>query len=221
MLPHPSKRAELELAPDGQRLPRWLINLLAADLSDLADLVNKVDTDPIKNCEEAASSKAGPLLLLWNQMKSSVNDRSSFHAGVDRWRHLTGTRPPTELLAAVGSEEKARVEAATKPTRIAIHPRVAVVESPVWGFDVWYRRHAPVVVQLKGDGEIDIGCVDLDTAVTFFGPRGLMEIFPELDKITGKGWGGRETICGGPRGVKRTWEEAVEIGFAVAKAIAL
>ena len=224
MLPHPSKRAELEALPEKERPPGWLIDMLSVDLMALADIVNKIDTELVRYYEQMATTPEGHLLLLWNQMKSDVNDRSSFHAGVDRWRLIAGTRPPKALIAAVGGEEDRKVRAALNPTRTyspSPSSLVTAVDSPEDCFNAWYGRYTPCVVHLKADGEIDIGVRDHETAMEMFGPRGLQGLFGTLDAITGKGWGGHPWVCGGPRGVRRTWEEAIEIANVVSKAVQL
>jgi hypothetical protein len=213
MLPHPSRAVELETMP-------WLGTGITADLTGIAELVNKIDVEPIKYVEELPKSFNGCVLLTWQAMKSGVNDRSAFHAGVDRWRLLTGARPPTHMIAAAGAEEADRIEAATHPSRISSMGKVTLVECTEWGFDVWYNRHSPCVVWMKPDGEIDIGCRDDETAVQLFGDGGLRRTFDELNKITGDGWGGRAAICGGPRGQKRTWDEGVEIALMLQGKIA-
>ncbi len=74
--------------------------------------------------------------------------------------------------------------------------RVLVVKSTVWGFDQWYRL-APVVVSYAARmAKVTVGCPDIDTAERMFGPGGLKRVW----KAMGRGWGGRETIGGSPRG---------------------
>lgn len=119
VLPHPSRVAELEKAP----APVKAAN--TKDISLLAELVNEVDVAPIGvRLEE---SEEGTMLLLWNQMSSSAQDATSFHAGVDRWRALLG-RAPKALLNAAKTEEAARVAEARKAEVIRISESVAVVE---------------------------------------------------------------------------------------------
>jgi hypothetical protein len=210
MLPHPSRAAELAEKP-------WLGEWIKGDLTELGELINRIDTDPIRYIEELPLSHNGQLLLAWGGMRSRWNDRTSLHAGVDRWRHLTSPWAPAHMIKAAAAEEASRLEQALHPTRISSMGKVTLVECNVYGLDVWYKHHSPCVVHLKVDGEIDVGVKDEETAVRLFGTTGLREVFGELDKITGKGWGGRIAICGGPRGVRRTWDEGVEIALALAK----
>jgi len=177
-------------------------------------LVNKVDTAPIGvRLEE---TEDGVRLLLWNQMSSSSQDATSFHAGVDRWRCLLG-RAPKALLAAAKTEEANRVTEARKAEVIEVSDKVAVVESAAWGFDVWYAEVAPIVVAyVATNGNVTIGCPDVEVAEKFFGPGGLKNVFPKLEP---QGWGGREAIGGSPRGQKLTREQALEAAKVIAAAV--
>lgn len=208
VLPHPSREAELEKATPPVKAAGM------RDISSLAELVNRVDTAPIGvRLEE---SEEGAMLLLWNQMSSSVQDATAFHAGVDRWRVLLG-RAPKALLAAAKTEEATRVAEARKAEVIQISESVAVVESAAWGFDVWYAEVSPVIVAYVAvNGNVTIGCADAETAEKFFGPGGLKNIFARLEP---SGWGGREAIGGSPRGVKLTREDAVAAARVIAAAI--
>ena len=201
LLPHPSRVGEFEEAPV------WLKAAMTQDLTTLAELVNRVDCDPIGI--ELPTTHEGRLLLTWGAMSSGVEDRSAFHAGVDRWRALTGSRPPKALIAAAAEEESARRASARE---LDFHEHmgcVTVLASKVWGFDVWYGDFTPCVVALTPDGNITVGVVNKDTAEKMFGPGGLKNIFPKLEP---EGWGGREAIGGSPRGVKMTKEQAIKAG---------
>lgn len=240
LLPHPSRAAELEKAPPPVKAAG------TRDLTKLAELVNLVDTAPIGvRCEE---TEEGVMLLLWNQMSSSVQDATSFHAGVDRWRCLLG-RAPKALLAAAKTEEATRVAEARKAEVVLVirdehsfcpycngsgegdagvagcphcggsnrESFVAVVESPVWGFDVWYAEEAPIVVAyVAANGNVTVGVRDAPTAERFFGPGGLKNVFAKLEP---QGWGGREAIGGSPRGMKLTREQAGEAAKVIAASV--
>lgn len=65
----------------------------------------------------------------------------------------------------------------------------------------------PVVVAYTAYQRVTIGCPNQAVAEKIFGRGGLMTVFPELDKIV-CGWGGREAICGSPRGVQLSIEQA-------------
>jgi hypothetical protein len=208
MLPHPSRAAEFEKAPPPVKTAN------TKDITSLAELVNKVDTAPIGVRLEETDN--GTLLLLWNQMGSSAQDESAFHAGVDRWRALLG-RAPKALLAAAKTEEAARVAEARKATVDRISDKVAVVESAAWGFDVWYAEVAPIVVAyVAANGNVTIGCPDVEAAERHFGPGGLKNVFAKLEP---QGWGGREAIGGSPRGQKLTREQALEAAKVIAAAV--
>lgn len=208
ILPHPSRAPEFEKAPPPVKASN------TKDLTKLSELVNQVDVAPIGvRCEE---TEEGVMLLLWNQIASSAQDATAFHAGIDRWRSLLG-RAPKALLAAAKTEEANRVAEARKATVERISPQVAFVESPVWGFDVWYAEVAPVIVAfVAANGNVTIGCPDTETAEMFFGQGGLKNVFPQLQP---QGWGGREAIGGSPRGMKLTREQAREAAVTVAVAI--
>ena len=205
ILPHPSREAELASAPPPVKASG------TRDLTALADLVNRMDTAPIGiRLEE---SEEGTLLLLWNQLASSAQDETAFHGGVDRWRNLLG-RAPKALLAAAKTEEAARVTEARQAQVTKVSDKVALVESPAWGFDVWYAEQAPIIVAyVASNGNVTIGCPDVATAEKLLGPGGLKNVFPKLEPA---GWGGRESIGGSPRGQKLTREQALAAAQAIA-----
>ncbi|MDP3771251.1 MAG: hypothetical protein Q8R16_03050 [bacterium] len=208
ILPHPSRAAEFEKAPP-------LVKAAGTkDISTLAALVNKVDTAPIGvRLEE---SEEGVTLLLWNQMSSSAQDTTAFHAGVDRWRALMG-RAPKALLSAAKTEEANRVTEARKAEVIKVSNKVAVVESAAWGFDVWYAEVAPIIIAyVAANGNVTIGCPDTESAEKYFGQGGLKNVFAKLEP---QGWGGREAIGGSPRGQKLTREQALEAARVIDAAI--
>lgn len=81
---------------------------------------------------------------------------------------------------------------------------VLLVQSTVWGFDQWYRL-APVVVSYASRmAKTTVGCPDRETAELLLGPGGLMNVWPRL----GRGWGGRATIGGSPRGLRHGVSDA-------------
>lgn len=208
ILPHPSRAAEFEKAPPPVKASG------TKDISDLAALVNKVDTAPIGvRLEE---TEDGVMLLLWNQISSSCQDATAFHAGVDRWRCLLG-RAPKALLAAAKTEEANRVTETRKAKVTRVSDEVCVVESAAWGFDIWYSEVAPIIVAyVAANGNVTIGCPDTESAEKFFGQGGLKNVFGKLEP---QGWGGREAIGGSPRGQKLTREQALEAAKVIAASV--
>jgi len=208
ILPHPSRAVEFENSSPSVKTAN------TRDLTALAELVNMMDTDPIGlRLEE---SEEGTLLLLWRQLSSSVQDATAFHAGVDRWRSLM-ERTPEALLNAVKTEEAHRVAEARKAFVTKISNAVSMIESSVWGFDVWYAEVGPIVVAyVAANGNVTIGCFDAEIANRYFGPGGLKNVFPKLQP---QGWGGREAIGGSPRGLKLTREQAIAAAQVVADSI--
>lgn len=208
LLPHPSRIVELEKAPAPVKAAG------TRDLTNLAQLINQVDVAPIGVRLEEITD--GVLLLFWKQLASGIGDETAFYAGIDHWRLLLG-RAPKALLEAAKTEESNRVTAARNAEIDQISDSVAVVKSSVFGFDVWYAEAAPVIVAfVEATGAITIGCQDIETAENLFGPGGLKNVFVSLEP---KGWGGRETIGGSPRGKKLTMEEAIEVAKKVASMV--
>lgn len=208
LLPHPSRAAEFEKAPPPVKTAN------TKDITSLAEMVNKVDTVPIGVRLEETDE--GVTLLLWNQMSSSSQDETAFHAGVDRWRSLL-SRAPKALLAAAKTEEANRVTEARKAEVNKVSDKVAVVESAAWGFDVWYAEVAPIIVAyVATNGNVTIGCPDTETAEKFFGKGGLKNVFAKLEP---QGWGGREAIGGSPRGQKLNREQALEAAKVINAAL--
>jgi hypothetical protein len=82
--------------------------------------------------------------------------------------------------------------------------RVLLVKSTVWGFDQWYRMAPLVVSYAERMAKTTVGCPDTETAELLLGPGGLMTVWPRL----GRGWGGRSTIGGSPRGARHKVSDA-------------
>lgn len=200
LLPHPSRAAELA------KKPPYVSKSLLRDVLDLAALVNARDTDPFTI--KLADHPWGATLLLWQQLDSGDQDATAFHAGVDRWRLLTGYKAPQLLLDASFEQEKVRVAKARAARVERITHNVGLVDGDNWGFDIWYSEKpgTPVVVQFDpAEGQVTIGCRDAKTAEKIFGPGGLKNVFMQLEP---NGWGGREAVGGGPRGVRLTKADA-------------
>jgi hypothetical protein len=198
LLPHPSRAEEFSKAPD------FVKEAMTKDVTDLAELVNVVDVNPIGVRLEDVPY--GDVLLAFNALSSGVEDRSAFHAGVDRWRALLGTRAPAAIIAAAKEEEGRRVATARLAAVTKLGAHVAFVESDAWGFDVWYSEIAPIIVALTPQGNVTIGVKNVAAATYYFKAGGLKNVFPKL----GEGWGGREAIGGSPRGQVMTRKEALE-----------
>jgi len=207
LLPHPS------LAEKYKDAPPHIREIMTADLTELAILINQVDTAPIGVRLEETDN--GSLLLLWNQISGHVQDSLGFYAGVGLWRSLT-TETPAKLVAAARLEEEDRVKNARKAIIEQVSEQVALVESEVWGFDVWYAEVAPIIVALTPQGNITVGCRDTETAERLLGEGGLTPLWPRLSP---SGWGGRDVIGGSPRGAKMSREEALAAAQVVAAAI--
>ena len=194
------------------------------------ELVDLHDTDPIG--KNLLASEAGEQLAWFNQREQLFQSAAGFKKAIDHMvRLLTrglseaerqathradrGRRRKAQegVLALIdrdglalphptltGNAPVLRGEAAT-----ASEARILVVKSSVWGFDVWYRQ-APVVISYASRmAKVTIGCPDEDTAERMFGPGGLEQVWPLL----GKGWGGRGTIGGSPRGLRLGVSEAL------------
>jgi hypothetical protein len=206
ILPHPSRSSEFANASESVRA------LMTRDLNPFADLINLMDTAPIGvRLEEKPD---GNILLLWDQLASSAHDASAVHAGVDRWRRFfSDERPLTSLYAAAAEQEASRVSAARLAKVETVSPTVALVVSAVRGFDVWYAEVAPVIVLLKPEGVVSIGCPNKAVAEELFGVGGLMNVFPHLLPA---GWGGRESIGGSPRGLTLSFDQALTAAQMVA-----
>ena len=117
--------------------------------------------------------------------------RRKAREGVRLWLDPNGDELPLPNIDTIGGRALCRGEQLD-----ASLGRVLAVKSAVWGFDQWYRL-APVVVSYASRmAKVTIGCPDRATAERIFGAGGLLNIWPEL----GRGWGGRETIGGSPRG---------------------
>ena len=147
----------------------------------------------------------GAILLAFNAMGTSNQDDTAFYAGVDRWRWLTGQASEALIQAALVTE-KERVDLARSAKIERVSEDIVFAESEAWGFDVWYREHAVIVFAHTPQGNVTVGAKNLEEAERVFGPGGLKNLF---DQLSPKGWGGRGTIGGSPRGVRLDRAEAL------------
>ncbi|MEE2789630.1 MAG: hypothetical protein VX589_19985 [Myxococcota bacterium] len=195
----------------------------------LYELVDAHDRDPIGM--NLLASADGLKLMWFNQLTGLVQSEGGFRVAIDQMCTLLEDRLSPEVLQAVSKADRGRRRAAwrgivacydeagnsLKPpegdddapvvrgAQAIEHPvRAMVVNSAVWGFDQWYRI-APIVVSYSTRLEkVTIGCPDESTAKVLLGSNGLMAVWAQL----GKGWGGRPSIGGSPRGEPFTLKDA-------------
>ena len=199
--------------------------------SELYELVNAFDVDPIGI--DLFSQPFGTELAWFNHIQGLEQSAKGFQDGIAAMiRVLTGGLTDKDRNKTIRSD-RARRERAEEGVRALLDKsgqylsrptppfgpvrrgvdtlrddaRLVVTQSPVWGFDVWYRM-APIVVsyaeRLK---KITVGVVDTSTAIQLFGPKGLMAVWNDL----GKGWGGRESIGGSPRGEALSFDDVERV----------
>lgn len=184
-------------------------------------LVNEQDLDPIGL--DLLSEPEGVALVWFNQQEHLTQSEEGFHKAIGHMVRLLIEGLPTSERTAVESKDRHRREKALEgilerldrgglalpiPPHPERHPvlrgeaaldaaaRILVVRSIVWGFDVWYRLAPVVVSHASRMAKVTVGCPDQPTADLLFGSGGLQRVWPAL----GRGWGGRETIGGSPRG---------------------
>lgn len=193
------------------------------------ELVDRHDRDPIGL--DLERERHGLTLLAFNQ-SSLPRGEAGFRAGVARMSELLTEGLPDGAKRHVLGQERSRKDRASKalralylpdgreitpsaepPAKGQVPPRVALVHSTVWGFDVWYRW-APVVVSYSTRlQKVTIGCPDDSVAEVLFGEGGLHRVFAEM----GQGWGGRASVGGSPRGVPMSIEDAARTASTAAR----
>lgn len=219
----PDADAVLAIIALTARVPRELIP------PAFYELVDAHDTDPIG--KDLLATDEGQRLAWFNQRPGLYQTEAGFQKAVafmeaalrgelgpqdlERVRRadLARRRKAAEGVVALYDRRAAELALPEDPMAqpvlrgelaVSNTPRVAVVHCAVWGFDVWYRL-APVVVSYASRmAKVTVGCPDRETAERLFGDGGLANVWPAL----GKGWGGRETIGGSPRGVRLRAGEA-------------
>jgi hypothetical protein len=217
-LPHPGFHLE-HISPTECRLTRsesWsLTDPDFVRLMELTEAIARADVDPLS--ERWEETEAGLLLLSYKQrLRGQAHDSGAFQTGVLCWQSLVET-PPRKLMESVKRGERERIQQAREARQELLHPAVAFVESPVWGWDVWYAETAPVIVAYQGEtGRCSIGCRNEDTANHYFGSRGLLAV---TDLLSPAGWGGRNTIIGSPRDWLITRDEAVSAAQRISRLI--
>lgn len=195
------------------------------------ELVNAHDTDPIGL--NMFDSEAGVELAWFNQRERLMQSEEGFRTAIDHMTRLLTTGLTQGERTRVIKRDRGRRKRAHQgilhrfdrggmelpvPTDIEAQPvrrgdaaiegasRILVVKSTVWGFDVWYRLAPIVVSYAERMAKVTVGCPDQQTAELLLGPGGLEQAWSAL----GKGWGGRGTIGGSPRGVRQSLSVARE-----------
>lgn len=123
--------------------------------------------------------------------KSELNRRKKALQGVVSLFDVDGSMVPLPA-------ETAHLPLRRGPSALERPGLVLLVKSTVWGFDQWYRLAPVVVSYAERMAKTTVGCPDVATAEALLGPGGLMTVWPRL----GRGWGGRSTIGGSPRGAR-------------------
>lgn len=188
------------------------------DLLPLAELIDRVDRDPIGL--DILSRPHGPELLLWNALSGGPHGTLSFMAGVHLWRRLVSGSVHPDLLAAAANAERLESSGAEQEVTHELGPVLFVSGARRKRFENWYGRnpqapaHSPtgwrhpvVVAHVAAAGRVTVGCPNLAVAESLFGPGGLLVLFRRL----GPDWGGREAIGGSPRGVSLSERDAMEV----------
>lgn len=187
------------------------------------ELVNRHDTDPIGLT--LFDSPEGVALAWFNQRERLMQSEDGFRTAIGHMtRLLEKGLTPAEREKVINKDRGRRrrandgilslfdrsglalplpSEPETQPVRrgaaaVDGAARILVVRSVVWGFDLWYRLAPVVVSYAERMAKVTVGCPDDATATAMFGPGGLANAWSAL----GKGWGGRGTIGGSPRGVR-------------------
>ena len=210
ILPHPSYADKFPDAPEETQI------LAQIDLSAVALLINAVDLNP-NLALELLDTYIGRLILAWRQQgHRNCRDQLAWYGAVDRWRTVLTSQNREFIDAALESQVSDLSRVAAAPHSL-VSPRVAVVDFSEFGpnssyYRVWLR-HFPVIVAYIGGaagyGTCSFAIRDIDTARTFFGPEGLMEIYGRLHP--GR-CGGREILGGSSRTNFITWENACSYG---------
>jgi len=175
------------------------------DMMELAKLINEVDT--MTTPVSLLKKRHGPALILWNKLIKNRKELG-WYSGVYLWPALLDN-PAVETMAR--GVEKERIVLANNCKKIYLK-QVLYVESPVWGFDQWYRNSEIVVAFVRSHKKLTVGVKDEETAKKLFGPKGLLEIYGPLDQLLElKGFGGRPTVGGSPKGAEITREMAYRV----------
>jgi hypothetical protein len=195
---------------------------VADGLPALVATIAMMDTDPIGH--DLSAMPYGDILLCWNHLFGGGRDRLAALAGVHGWRLLTASprsRIAPFFAAAVeaDAQRRARGRADLEARGQWVGRVLVLIGTKAPAFDVWYGRRpesglptepvgwsAPVVVVLSAQGTVTVGCPNGAVAAALFGPGGLSTAYPRLSP---PGWGGREAIGGGPRGVIFDADEAL------------
>jgi hypothetical protein len=195
------------------------------DLTELADLIQRLDVDPL--AVDLTTEPWAETVLLFEALTQGPQSHERFVLGSHLWNQLV-SRPPRLLLAAARQEEEERRRRAGEAKPIFEKDGVLAIASDVWGFDVWYGRRAeskdpndpaswshPLVLAYDREKRsITVGCPNTATANALLGEGGLLNIFPTLQP---PGWGGREAIGGSPRGQSLEQDQCI----AAARVLAL
>jgi hypothetical protein len=218
LIPHPDREVS-------DKLPPHIKASLTKDLSDLAQTIAILDTDPIGR--DVTKMSFGDYKQVWEAMYGqSANDTLGALAAVQGWKTLTTGNPnmlKTYFKAAKEGEEE-RISAAKKDLEERSEKSDKVLflnQSETFGFDIWYGRNEengspeevngwenPVVLAWSAKMQnVTIGCPNKAVAEKIFGQGGLKNVFAHLQP---EGWGGRETIGGSPRGMEMTEEQVRE-----------
>ncbi len=205
------------------------------------ELVDRHDVDPIGL--DMLESGPGEELAWFNQRSELFQTEAGFHKAIGHMVDLLRRGLDDETRRQVHKMELNRrkkalggivalydlqdralplpADPASQPLRrgAAAHAGpgvVLLVKSTVWGFDQWYRLAPVVVSYAERMAKTTAGCPDVETAEALFGRGGLMNVWPAL----GRGWGGRATIGGSPRGVRQRVSDAEATAHVLVRTLA-
>ena len=195
-----------------------LLGLLPRQLLERAnEEIGLLDTEPLLADPEKMEDH--DRIRLWMESMSSVKSSGwSWLYGLQLWldlfEHPEAFQGALEERAVRDAERRRLALEDYQIARLGPSGRTLLISpSRVRGHDVQFRRqegkdpyslegwqHWCIVSYVQRAGHVMVSCPCRQVAELAFGPGGLKEVFPLLPEIDGKGWGGRESVGGSPRG---------------------
>jgi len=185
----------------------------SADPGRLAQYIAARDLDPLEKHNTGAAET--DYVRLFGSLKLPLATAEAWVHGVMLWPWLLRAAAAPALAAACRSWDDERLRLGRAAPVEQFGPHVALVESSVWAFDVWYDEISPVILHFEPSaGRVTIGCRDAERAAELFGNGGLKRVYPQLRP---DGWGGRESVGGSPRHVCMSRQDAVRAAERVSE----
>jgi hypothetical protein len=173
---------------------------------DEAVAVAEIDIDPIGR--DRTLDRYIKILMHWQKTERLPHCLESTYKSIGYAIEIFNGRYSSEDVSSAIHQEENLKETAKNDIKQSEAGKIVLVDSDIWGFNIWYETAPIVVVYSKIKKKVSIGVHPKNKDL--LGAEGLNKIYPILDSKIKVGWGGRKDIGASPRNVEMNYADAIK-----------